>query len=41
MELSAAERVARARYNRSARTRRDWVRYLAEVESIRQIASVG
>ncbi len=37
-ETAAATRILRARFNRSARTRREWVRYSHDVEALRRIA---
>jgi hypothetical protein len=36
--LRKAERIVRSRYARSERTRRDWVRYVFDMETIREIA---
>jgi hypothetical protein len=38
MTLNQAESVARARYLRSKRTRRDWVLYVHDVEALRSMA---
>ncbi len=38
MNIHQAEQILRARYNRSARGRREWVRYVNDVETLRKIA---
>ena len=38
-ELHMAERALRARWHRSDKTRREWVRYVYDIDTLRKIAT--